>query len=68
MATQPDTRTWPELAIGLYDRLTERNAEIAYNFDQFEVGIPSSTDASAERAYWKLSGGIRISTHNGSSN
>lgn len=65
MSATTDSKTWPELAIGLYDRLTDRNAEIAYNFDGFEVGIPSSTDANAEHAHWKLNGSIRITTRNG---
>jgi hypothetical protein len=26
------TKTWPDLAIGLYERLTGRNAEITYEF------------------------------------
>jgi hypothetical protein len=67
MAESNDTKTWPELAIGLYDQLTQRNAEIAYNFDNFEVGIPSSTDAGAGHAHWKLNGAIRVTTRNGSS-
>jgi hypothetical protein len=60
-----DTKTWPELAIGLYDQLTERNAQIEYDFDNFEVGIPSSTDANAARAHWKLNGAIRVTTRSG---
>jgi len=65
MSDNTDTKTWPELAVGLYDRLTERNAEIAYNFDKFEVGIPSSTDADAKHAHWKLNGAIRVTTRSG---
>lgn len=64
-ATVP--QTWPELAIGLYDRLTERNAEIAYNFENFEVVIPSSTNEDAQQARWKLNGALRITTRNGAS-
>ena len=64
MSENTDTKTWPELAIGLYDRLTERNAEIAYNFDNFEIGVPGSTDAAADHAHWKLNGAIRVMTRN----
>ena len=60
-----DSKTWPELAIRLYDRLTERNAEIAYTFDHLDVAIPSSADSNAEHAHWKLNGGIRVTTRNG---
>lgn len=65
MSQTSESKTWPELAIGLYDHLTERNAEIAYNFDNLEVAIPSSTRSGAEYAHWKLNGGIRITTRNG---
>lgn len=67
MADTTDTRTWPDLAIGLYDRLTDRNAEIVYDFDNMEIGVPSSTTSSAERATWKLNGTLRIATRNGAS-
>ena len=62
MANQTDTRTWPELAAGLYENLTGRDAEISYNFDNFELNIPSSTAADAEHARWKMNGTLRIST------
>ncbi len=65
MSTKTETRTWPELAIGLYDKLTERNAEIAYDFADFEVGIPSSTQTDAAHARWKLNGQLRITTSSG---
>lgn len=64
MATTADTRTWPELAIGLYDQLTERNAEIAYQFENLEVGIPSAADAGAQLARWHLNGTLRVTTRN----
>ena len=65
MANQNDTQTWPELAIGLYDKLTGRDAEISYAFDDFELHVPSSTAPDAERAQWKMNGTVRISTRNG---
>ena len=65
MANTDDTRTWPELAIGLYDRLTGRDAEISYDFDNFELHIPSSTAPDAEQARWKMNGALRITTRNG---
>ena len=68
MSQSTDTRNWTELAIGLYDRLTERNAEITYDFDNMEVGIPSSTNTDAEQANWKINGSIRVTTKNGESN
>tara|TARA_R110002096_G_scaffold46690_2_gene124861 strand:- start:2824 stop:3042 length:219 start_codon:yes stop_codon:yes gene_type:complete len=67
MANQTDTRTWPELATGLYDNLTGRDAEISYEFDNFEVNIPSSTAPDSEHALWKMNGTLRISTRQGES-
>ena len=65
MSDVSTTKTWPELAISLYDRLTERQAEIAYKFENFEIGIPDSTNSNAERATWKLNGTISITTCSG---
>jgi len=64
VSNNPDTKTWPELAIGLYDKLTGRNAEITYAFDNFELFIPSSASDAASHAPWKMNGTIRISTKN----
>ncbi len=59
------TKTWPDLAIGLYDRLTGRNAEITYDFDDMHVKVPSGTGPQAEHAEWVLSGKIKIRTSDG---
>ena len=64
MSSRTDTRTWPELAIGLYDQLTERNAEIAYQFENMEVGIPSAAEADADTARWHFHGTLRVRTSN----
>ena len=55
-------QTWPDLAIGLYDKLTGRGAEIAYEFSQLEVLVPSSTGPNASRAPWRVNGTLRIRT------
>ena len=57
-----DTTNWPDLAIGLYDRLTGRGAEIAYEMQGLEVMVPSGTGADAEQAKWVLNGTVRITT------
>lgn len=62
MATAADTQTWPELAIGLYDKLTGRGAEITYDFDNLEIHVPSSTRPDASHAHWKVSGRLVVST------
>ena len=63
MADAPkQTQSWPELAIGLYDKLTGRGAEIAYEFDDFELMVPSGTGENATHAKWQMTGTIRIRT------
>jgi hypothetical protein len=55
------TETWPDLAIGLYDKLTGRNAKITYEFDNMQVHVPQSV-GSKEKAEWQLNGKVIIST------
>ena len=57
-----ETTTWPDLAISLYDRLTGRNAEIIYDFEEMSVEVPSGTGDDVEHASWHLDGTIRITT------
>jgi len=67
MAEVDDTQTWPELAIALYDKLTGRGAEITYDFDDFELHVPSKVGDDPEYAHWKMNGTLRIRTkENGS--
>ena len=56
------TTNWPDLAIGLYDRLTGRNAEITYDMDDLEVAVPSGVGADAQHATWRVDGTVRIRT------
>jgi hypothetical protein len=57
-----DTQTWPELAIGLYDKLTGRGAEITYEFHDLEIYVPSSASPNAQQAQWKVNGCLKIRT------
>lgn len=59
------TKSWPDLAVGLYDRLTGRNAEITYEFDGMQVKVPSGVGEGAEHARWVLDGTLRIRTRDG---
>ena len=54
--------SWPDLAIGLYDRLTGRQAEISYEFENLHVKIPSDTTENAQHAEWILDGCLKIRT------
>ncbi len=56
------TTNWPDLAMGLYERLTGRNAEITYALEDMHVKIPSGTGAAPEHAEWVLNGKLKIST------
>jgi len=56
------TNNWPDLAVGLYERLTGRNAEIAYEFVDMHIKVPSGTGPQAEHAEWVLSGTLKIQT------
>jgi hypothetical protein len=57
-----ETRNWPELAMGLYDRLTGRNAEIAYQVEDMDIYVPSKVGDDADHAHWKIDGTLRITT------
>ncbi|MBM3786612.1 MAG: hypothetical protein FJW30_19815 [Acidobacteria bacterium] len=57
-----DTQTWPDLAIGLYDQLTGRGAEITYEFHSMEVSVPSSASPAANHATWRLNGTVKVRT------
>lgn len=57
-----ETQTWPELAIGLYERLTGRGAEIEYAFEDMEIEVPSKVGEDAEHAKWRVDGTVRIRT------
>ena len=56
------TTNWPDLAMGLYERLTGRNSEIAYELADMHVKVPSGTGPQAEHAEWVLSGTLKIRT------
>lgn len=62
METNNEIRTWPELAIGLYDQLTQRGAEITYEFDSVRVGVPRTAEPNAPQADWRIDGTLRIRT------
>ncbi len=59
------TQSWPELAIGLYDKLTDRNAEISYEADNMEVWVPSGVGENATHALWKVNGTLKIRARDG---
>ena len=56
------TENWPDLALGLYDRLSERDSEITYKFKNMNVFVPSVVGQDADHAHWKVDGAITITT------
>lgn len=54
--------TWPDLAVGLFDKLTERKAEIVYEVENLEIQVPSKVGADAGHATWKINGTLKIRT------
>ena len=62
MNANATTTNWPELAIGLYDRLTGRGAEISYEMRDFELMVPSGATADATHAKWVMNGTLTIRT------
>ena len=60
MAEAP--KTWPDLAIALYDRLTGRGASITYRFDDMHIEVPQALGEDAPRATWRLHGSLVITT------
>ena len=59
------TQSWPELAIGLYDKLTGRKAEISYEADNMEIWVPSGVGEDASHALWKVNGTLKIRARDG---
>jgi hypothetical protein len=60
MSDEP--RTWPDLAEGLYERLTGRGTTISYEFADLVVEVPDRTGGDAPRATWRLNGTVSIRT------
>ncbi len=56
------TITWPDLAEGLYQRLTGRNTTITYQFEDMTVEVPGQTGPDSPRATWRLHGTLHVRT------
>ncbi len=62
MTEKNEIETWPDLALGLYDKLTGRGAEITYEFENLRLGVPRSASPDAPMANWTVSGTLRVRT------
>ena len=62
-ATTPnDAKRGPGPSAGRSERLTGRGSEITYQFEDFELLIPSSASDDATHAKWKMNGVIKVRT------
>ena len=57
-----DTKSWPDMAIEIYDKLTGRGAEITYALEDMEIWIPSGTGDDVTHAKWKINGTLKVSS------
>jgi hypothetical protein len=56
-----ETRNWPELVTGVYDRLREdSDGGISIRLRDMELKVPSRTGAEAEQAHWNFDGTIDL--------
>lgn len=56
-----ESRTWPEWATALYDRLGQLGSEFTVRFQDTNVTIPSATALKTLQTPWKVSGTIKVS-------
>jgi hypothetical protein len=61
--TKSSEASWPDFAVGLYDKLTGRGAEITYEFNNFDLYIPSKLGEESDHFHWKINGILNIRTH-----
>lgn len=59
--SKQNIQSWPDLAIGLYEKLTGKGAVISYEFEDFNLGVPREV-GSNDVTTWKINGKLKIST------
>ena len=55
-----ESKTWPEFAVDIYDKLAGSDAEVTYEFNDFEVAVPRSFGNDQEHALWKMNGSLSV--------
>jgi hypothetical protein len=61
--TTMEPTTWPDLAAGLYDKLTGRGAEITYAFENLGIQVPTTSGPDTNHTAWIVNGTVSISTN-----
>ena len=65
------TTQWANLLTDLFDRLTGKGAEVAYNFERLEIDIPRAAGPQGQElgsAKWVINGRLTITAKAHSSN
>ncbi|MBA2368256.1 MAG: hypothetical protein H0V82_04425 [Candidatus Protochlamydia sp.] len=60
--TKTKEATWPDFAVGLYDKLSGRGSKITYKFDDLNIFIPSKLGEDSDHFHWRMDGSIQISS------
>jgi hypothetical protein len=56
---------WPDILKEVVDKLTGKNMEVTYNFENFEIDVPKATGPQGKElgsAKWKINGKFILST------
>ena len=56
---------WPSILKDVVDKLTGKNMEVTYNFENFEIDVPKATGPQGKElgsAKWKINGKFILST------
>jgi len=56
--------TWSELVTSIYQQLTDKNAELTYEFENMEIFVPSGVGPDVSHAQWKINGSLKIRAKN----
>ena len=63
--SERNTSNWTDVVGGIVDKLTGKDMEVTYDFDNLEVDIPKATGPEGKElgsAKWKINGKFIIST------
>ena len=61
--TSKSSNQWADLLSELFDRLTGKEAEVTYTFDNLEINVPEASGPDGKalgRAKWTINGKILI--------
>jgi hypothetical protein len=62
---EQSTSQWPSIVKEVVDKLTGKNMEVTYNFQNFEIDMPKATGPQGKElgsAKWRLDGKFTLTT------